>query len=99
MFNPYQTDKLEQIEHEAALRDITLVLSTGPGRNLMKYLFKSFCVGEMPDAYLDERLRSELIGFMRAGNSLFQLAAEADANTSAMILAEINREKYYVKKI
>lgn len=94
MFNPYKEVYAEITEHEVMLQDLSLVLATPPGQNLIKYLMKHFGVGELPEINIPTNLRDEYIGFLRAGQSIFEICAQADNIKAGLILAQIQKEKY-----
>jgi len=89
-----QETQRERQEYMTALEDIKAVVYTKPGRTLIKYLFKSLDVGEMPEIGLAENILYDRLGFIRAGNSIFELVSEANPEQAALILAEIKKEKY-----
>jgi hypothetical protein len=97
--NPYSDEKFDKLEHEQVLSDIRLILGTQHGKRFFKYLFKHFGVSELPPAGLDENLLKDMMGFFRAGGSIFDLAAQADSINAGLILAEIQKEKYDVTKM
>lgn len=87
-------DIREAIEHRDMLLDIRALLATSSGKNFFKYLFKHFQVGELPEMGLDGTMLADTLGFLRAGNSVFKLVAEADAEMAGKFLAENEKEKY-----
>lgn len=92
-----QNEIRERIEHKDALINLRAILSTRPGQDFFRYLFKSFDVGELPEIGLTGEFLSDKLGFLRAGNSLFKLATEADLITAARLLAEVEKERYREK--
>jgi hypothetical protein len=76
------------------LQDLKSVLASAAGRRLFKYLFKHLEVAELPMMGLEGLLLMDKMGFLRAGNAIFKLAAEADAQAAASILAEKEKELY-----
>lgn len=76
------------------LLDLSHVLSTPQGQNFIKYLMKHFTVGELPAINIPDKLRDEYIGFLRAGQSLFEIVSQADTIKAGLILAQIQKEKY-----
>ena len=84
----------EAIEHRDILLAIRSMLGTPSGRAFFKYLFKHFQVGELPEMGLDGTMLADTLGFLRAGNSVFKLVAEADAEMAGKFLAENEKEKY-----
>jgi hypothetical protein len=84
----------EAYEHEDALLNLRSVLKSDPGRRFFKYLFKYFRVTDFPEVGLEGPLLHDLLGKMRAGRSIWELAAEADPHTAADLLAQIEKERY-----
>jgi hypothetical protein len=82
------------LEHREVLQDLKSVLASAAGRRLFKYLFKHLEVAELPMMGLEGLLLMDKMGFLRAGNAIFKLAAEADAQAAASILAEKEKELY-----
>jgi hypothetical protein len=93
-FNPYKEVQAEMKEHETMLLDLGLVLSTPQGQNFAKYLMKHFGVGELPAINIPDKLRDEYIGFLRAGQSIFEIVSQADNIKAGLLLAQIQKEKY-----
>lgn len=94
MINPYNESKNDKIEHELMLGDLRAVIATNHGRRFIKYLFKHFSVGEVPPIGLDSDLTRDMMGFLRAGTSIFDCVAQADSIQAGLILAEVQKEKY-----
>jgi hypothetical protein len=84
----------EALEHRNVLMDIRSVLETTQGKNFFKYLFKYLDVGELPPIGSEGSMLMDRLGFLRAGNSIFKLAAEADAKVAGVLLAELEKERY-----
>ncbi len=78
------------------LANLKSILAKSEGRAFGKYLLKHFGVGEYPAPGIDKDLLLEIMGFNRAGESIFSIMAQADSITTGQILAEIQREKYNV---
>ena len=97
-FNPYSKEEISQIEHDTMLNNLRYILKTNEGRDLFKYLFKHFGVCELPDQIFTGDILFDYLGFLRAGESFFNIASQADSLTSATILAELKREKYNANK-
>lgn len=96
-FNPYKSaDNTSQKEHEMMLANLRIILSRPEGKAFMKYLFKHFGFGEYPPIGMDGSTLYDMIGFSRAGESIFSIAAQADSTTTGIIMAEIQKEKYNV---
>ena len=88
-----EEERREAIEHRDALLDIRAVLVTTSGRNFFKYLFKHLEVGEVPELGLEGNILHDKLGFLRAGNAIYKLTAEANAEIAGSLLAENEREK------
>lgn len=84
----------EAIEHRDAILDIRAILATSSGRNFIKYLFKHLEVNELPQLGLDGPLLMDKLGFLRAGNAIFKLIAEANAQVAAELLAINEKERH-----
>lgn len=87
-------DNQARLEHRDVLLAIGAIIKTKEGQTLFKYLFKSLDVAKLPEPELDGKILHEYLGFLRAGNSIYKLACEADAEIAASILAKIERERY-----
>jgi hypothetical protein len=83
----------EAVEHREVLNDICAVLATKSGRNFIKYLFKHLGASELPELGLTGDILMDKLGFLRAGNSIFKLVAEANHEAAGLILAENERWK------
>ena len=92
----YQIDKdrQESLEHRDVLLAIAAIIKSKEGINLFKYLFKNLEVACLPDKAETDNFLHEHLGFLRAGNSIYKLACEADYEVTANILARIERERY-----
>ena len=96
-FNPYKSaDNTSQKEHEMMLANLRIILSRPEGKAFMKYLFKHFGVAEGPPIGLDTSILYDMLGFNRAGESIFSIAAQADSTITGILMAEIQKEKYNV---
>lgn len=84
----------ERIEHRDVLLAIASIMKTKEGSQLFKYLFKSFDVMNLPPREMEGNNLHEYLGFLRAGNSLYKLSCEADYQTTANLIAEIERRRY-----
>lgn len=82
------------IEHQEILKDLRTVLAMPQGKSFIKYLFKSFNVGEVPSLGMEGNFLHDHLGFLRAGNSIFKIVSEANAEVAGMLLAQIEKEKY-----
>ena len=89
-----EQERQKRLEHQNVLLAIGAILKTSEGWQLFKYLFKNFDVGKLPDIGMQPELRDEYLGFLRAGNSIYQLVCEADNEMGASILSKIQRENY-----
>ncbi len=69
-------------------------MTTVHGKNVFKYLFKHFEVAELPEQGLEGSFLSERLGILRAGNSIFKLVAEANAEIAATLLAQNEKDRY-----
>lgn len=87
-------DRELALEHRNAILDIQAVIGTENGRRFFKYLFKSLDVGEVPVFGLTDEFLHDRLGFLRAGNSIWKIACEANCVIAGKILAEIEKEKY-----
>lgn len=84
----------ESIEHRDALLAIASILQTKEGEKLFRFLFKNFEVNNLPERNLKGDDLFECLGFLRAGNSIYKLVCEADAEQAASILSKLERERY-----
>lgn len=89
-----QEEISEAIEHRDCLLDVRAILATTSGRNFFKYLFKHLEVNELPEIGLEGNFLMDKLGFLRAGNSIFKLIAEADAQVAANLLAQNEKDRY-----
>lgn len=97
-FNPFDSSKDINEEHERMLMDLQSLMSHSAGKNFIKYLFKNFMVGELPPISMEGAILHDYTGFLRAGQSIFEIASQADPTTAGLILSELQKEKYNVKK-
>lgn len=96
-FNPFkEAVNSSQKEHEIMLMNLKVLLSRPDGKVFMKYLMKHFGVGEIPPIGMDVDTLRDFMGFSRAGESIFSIAAQADPITTGILIAEIQKEKYNV---
>jgi hypothetical protein len=89
-----EKERQESIEHRDALLAIASVVKTKEGEKLFRYLFKNFEVANLPDRGLEDKDLYEYLGFLRAGNSIYKLVCEADAEIAGSILSKLERERY-----
>lgn len=90
----HRLDVKERLEHRDALLAIAAFMATQEGKNFFKYLFKNLEVTTLPDMQLEGNVLHEKLGFLRAGNSIYQLACQAASDEAAKLCAQIEREKY-----
>jgi hypothetical protein len=84
----------EFIEHQKIIGDLQAVLATKSGRGFFKYLLKTFDLQDLPKPGMDEDLKNEYLGFLRAGRTILQLVSQANPSVAGTILTEIEKEKY-----
>lgn len=84
----------ERIEHRDTLLAIAAILKTKEGLQLFKYLFKNLEVTTLPYGALEGHALHESLGFLRAGNSIYKLACEADYLASATLIAQLEKERH-----
>ena len=84
----------DDLEHRDVLLSIKALLKTKEGQQLFKYLFKNLDITCTPDKMMEGNELSEYLGFLRAGNSIYKLACEADPDMSASLLSKLERERY-----
>lgn len=89
-----EKDRREHLEHRDVLLAIGVILKQKEGLQLFSYLFKNLEVATVPPQGMEGVELHEYLGHMRAGNSIYKLACEADFEIAAKILAEIERIKY-----
>lgn len=89
-----QAELRERAEHQDVLKNLRIILSTPQGKDFVKYLFKSFSVGEFPPVGVPEEFLREEIGFLRSGNAIFKIISEANAEVAGSLLAQIEKEKH-----
>lgn len=96
-FNPYKELDPQDKEHELMLSNLRILITRPEGREFIKYILKNFGFGEVPPMNLAEALTRDMMGFNRAGEAFFNIAAQADPIQTGLILAEIQKEKYSVQ--
>lgn len=89
-----ERERQEALEHRDVLLAINVILKSKEGLQLFDYLFKNFEVMCTPELGAKGEDLHEYLGFLRAGNSIYKLACEADAVTAASILAKLERKRY-----
>lgn len=95
-FNPYSAVDQSQKEFDTMISSLKLILNKPEGKVFIKFLFKHFAVAGVPPIGLDKDLLLDMLGFSRAGESIFSIAAQADPTITGILLAEIQKEKYNV---
>ena len=84
----------EALEHRDVLLAISAILKTKEGLQLFNYLFKNFEVMTAPSVGMQGLELHEYLGFLRAGNSIYKLACEANYEVAANILAKQERDRH-----
>lgn len=97
-------DTLQDYEYRQALEEEKLnndtlgalkkILTTEEGVILFTYLFKNLDVTCVPEQDMIGDTLQEYLGFLRAGNSIFKLASNANSEVSAKILAQLERDRH-----
>jgi len=88
----------ERVEHREALIAINSFIQTEQGKKFFYYLLKNFNVLDTPDEDLEDKKLYEALGFWKAGNSIFKLMCEANAEEAALLLAKKERDNYEYKR-
>jgi hypothetical protein len=89
-----EEEQREAIEHRDVVLHTRAVLATTSGRELFKYFFKEFQVGEIPAIGLPQEFIREMLGHLRAGQAIFELASEADYEQAGTLLARKEKDRY-----
>jgi len=89
-----ERERKEALEHRDVLLAIASILKTKEGIQLFSYLFKNFDVTSLPERGMQGEELNEYLGFLRAGNSIYKLACEADSETAASLIAKLERQRY-----
>lgn len=89
-----QVELKERLEHRDATLAIASIIKTPEGKALFKYLFTTLEITKLPDENLEGNMLYENLGFLRAGNSIYKLACQADFESAASILSKLERERY-----
>ena len=84
----------ERIEHSEVLSAIKTILTSEAGKHFIKYLFKNLDVAILPEFGLSGDMLMDRLGFLRAGNSVFKLVAEANPEIAGTIIGLIEKERY-----
>lgn len=88
---------LERARHQDALLEINKILSTSSGQKFMKYLLQDLDYGEFPEIGLPENILHDRIGFLRAGQSVFKMIAQANPGIAGTLVGQIEKERYAAK--
>ena len=86
--------KRELKEYQEVLLAINSIIQTEEGKKFFKYMFKNLDVGTVPERGIEGFELHDYLGFLRAGNSIYKLACEADYEIAALLLAKLEKEKY-----
>ena len=89
----------EAAAHQAMLLDIQQLLGTKAGKSFVKYLFFTLSVAEVPPLGMVDDFLRDHIGYLRAGNAVFNIVAEANPEMAGTILGQIQKEKYVQKDL
>lgn len=89
-----EIERQEFIEHQKVVGDLQAILATKSGRGFFKYLLKTLDLTELPKPGMDEDLKNEYLGFLRAGREILRLVSQANPSVAGTILMEIEKEKY-----
>lgn len=84
----------EQLEEREVILALRSLVRNPHGRILIKYLFKSFMVGETPPPQPDKVTFYRSLGLIEAGNALFKLVSRADYVSAGELLALKEKELY-----
>ncbi|MGL4559103.1 MAG: hypothetical protein ACRCV5_16500 [Afipia sp.] len=85
---------VEMREHADVIRAVHGIMQTRDGRNFLRYVFKNLEVAELPAIGMTGELLADKLGFLRAGNSIYKLAMQADSAIAAEILAQVEKDRY-----
>lgn len=86
-------EKEEALEHAEIKKSIGAVLSSPHGKRFIKYLFKSFSVGEFPPVGMTDKDLLEYMSYLRAGNSIYKIVLESDPDLTGFLITEIEKER------
>lgn len=89
-----EKERQERLEHQDVLLAIAAVIETKEGKKIFEYLFKNLEVGTLPPINLRGEELHEMLGFLRAGNSIYKLVCEAATESAASILSSLERKRY-----
>ena len=78
------------------LLDLRAVLATQSGKRAFKYLLKHLGVNELPEMGLTGELLMDKLGFLRAGNAVFRLLAEADVEVTSKLITKNEKERHAI---
>jgi len=82
------------LEHRQIVLDIQTILASKSGKSFIKYLFESFEVGILPERGLPQDILMDYLGFLRAGNQIFKIVAEANPEIAGTLLGQIEKERH-----
>jgi len=89
----------EAIEHRDVLIAIKEIGKSVHGKIFIGYLFRQLEVTEVSPLGLTGDILMDKLGFLRAGNAIFKLVAEADPKLAGDLIAENERNrnaKFYI---
>lgn len=88
-----ENQRKEALEHRDILDSIAVVMSMSHGRKFIKYLFKSFSVGEFPPVGLKGEDLLEFMAFLRAGNEIYKIVLEACPDLTGNLITTMEKER------
>lgn len=89
-----EKERLEGVEERDALLSVAAVMKTKEGEKFFRYIFKSFEVLNLPPKEMKGEELIEYLGFLRAGESIYKLACQADFERTAVMMSKLERERY-----
>jgi len=84
------------LEHRKVLNDIRAIITTNPGRDFFKYLFKTLDVTGHPEPGLPRDELLDRLGCLRAGRSIFNIVSQANPEIAGALIAE-NEKEYHAQ--
>lgn len=84
----------EAAEYQKVLLAINTLLQMEEGRTFFSYIFKNLDVGCVPEMGVEGNSLHDHLGFLRAGNSIYKLACQADFKIAGYLLAKMEKEKH-----
>lgn len=94
----FELERRQAARDHDAVMDLRAILVTSYGRRFFKYIFDTFDVGEYPEIGTENDILRDQLGFLRAGKSLFSLAAQANPEVTGQIMAEVEKERYEISR-